>query len=911
MLRKGRSLALSCALSLVALPVLPLLRSQAQTEEIIENIEIRGTRRVPQDTVKFHIVSQKNTRFDPNVLRRDFKAVWAQGFFDDVRVTIEEGKTGKIIIFTVKEKPLIRNIEYKGLKSATNTEVLDKFKEKKVGLGIEVPFDPTKIQRAITVLTDLLAEKGRQYAEVKYELTDVPPNSRLITFIINEGPKVKVKKIDFHGNTLFSDKELRKSMKYIKQTGLISTFTGKATFDRNKLEGSLELGVRAKYHEKGHIKLLIKEPNIDVRDVSGMSFFPIPFKPTKGKRVFIDIDLEEGNQYRVGEVNFTGNTLFKKEVLLRVFGMQQGEVFNGELIRKGFENLKKIYGSQGYINFTPIPRQDIDDEAKLVNVVFDFDEGHRYRLRRLDFVGNTTTRDKVIRREVMVNEGEFFSTQLMDISLLRLNQLGFFDNLKDEDAEQKPDPKPSPGPDGPETYWVDVNLKVKEKGKNSIGFTGGVSGYGGTFLGVNYSTNNFMGYGETLDFTLQGGTRQSAYVFSFTEPYFRDRPLTTGFSVFYRRFSYREGDQYGGFFGAVPLGGELFAQGSRGFTTFASYPLRAFTRLGLSYTFSNSSTEFSSAQNQLFYTSFQFTDTFTGLGSYSSVLSSTITPTLTYNTINNPFSPTSGKSFTALMQFTGGPLGGNVKYYKPVVEAKWFKPMNKRRNTLGMRGQFSFVSGYGGLQAPIYDRFYMGGEDTLRGFDIRVISPRAMVTQRTFSQVTLLDPTGAPVIDPTTGGTIINNVPVYVSFPYSVGGDTQAIYNIEYRIPIVGPVTLAPFFDLGKSWIMKKSSLTVADAALTNFYKLENGSFRPLHSGEALEIIPETTKPRASTGLEFQVILPVINAPFRLIYFYNPLQLNTFVPRPEGGFPYPIFDNYNQNGVQKRSGFKFTVGRTF
>ena len=161
--------------------------------------------------------------------------------------------------------------------------------------------------------------------------------------------------------------------------------------------------------------------------------------------------------------------------------------------------------------------------------------------------GNTTTRDKVIRREVMVNEGEFFSTQLMDISLLRLNQLGFFDILKDEDAEQKPDPKASPGPDGPETYWVDVNLKVKEKGKNSIGFTGGVSGYGGSFLGLNYSTNNFMGYGETLDFTLQGGTRQSAYVFSFTEPYFRDRPLTTGFSVFYRRFSYREGDQYGGF----------------------------------------------------------------------------------------------------------------------------------------------------------------------------------------------------------------------------------------------------------------------------------------------------------------------------------------------------------------------------
>src|SRR2546426_3299470 len=235
-------------LALIFLSPLMGVFTAAPDEDLIENIEIRGTRRVPQDTVKFHILSQKNSKLDPNLLRRDFKNVWAQGFFDDLKIEVEEGKTGKVVIFWVKEKPLIRDIKYQGLKSATNTEVLDKFKEKKVGLGIETPFDPIKIQRAITVLTDLLAEKGHQYAEVNYETTDVPPNSKLITFVINEGPKVKVSKINFHGNTLFSDKELRKSMKYIKQTGLISTFTGKSTFDKQKLEGSLELGVGAKYH---------------------------------------------------------------------------------------------------------------------------------------------------------------------------------------------------------------------------------------------------------------------------------------------------------------------------------------------------------------------------------------------------------------------------------------------------------------------------------------------------------------------------------------------------------------------------------------------------------------------------------------------------------------------------------------
>ncbi len=900
---KGRTLALSLALFLVALPDRPS-SLQAQNDEIIENIEIRGTRRVPQDTVKFNIISQKNTRFDPNLLRRDFKTVWATGFFDDVRITTEDGKTGKIVIFTVKEKPLIRNIEYKGLKSATNTEVLDKFKEKKVGLGIETPFDPNKIHRAITVLTELLAEKGRQYAEVKYEATDVPPNSRLITFIINEGPKVKVKKIDFHGNTLFSDRELRKSMKYIKQTGLISTFTGKSTFDRNKLEGSLELGVRAKYQEQGHVKMLIKEPTIDVRDVTGISLFPIPLKPWKGKRVFIDVEIEEGHQYRVGEVNFTGNTLFTKEQLLRVFGMQQGEIFNGELIRKGFENLKKIYGSQGYINWTPIPRQDIDDETKLVSIVFDFEEGNRYYLRRLDFVGNTTTRDKVIRREVLVNEGEIFSTQLMDISLLRLNQLGFFDQLKNEDAEQKPDPKGDPQPDGTEKHWVDVTLKVKEKGKNSIGFTGGVSGYGGSFLGLNYSTNNFMGYGETLDFTLQGGTRQSAYVFSFTEPYFRDRPLTTGFSVFHRRFSFREGDTFFGFYGVVPLGNELFGQGSTGFSVFASYPIKPFTRFGVTYSFDSSSTEFASAENRAFFSAFQFTDTFTGFGSYTGLLRSKVIPSITYNTVDNPFQPTSGRSFTALVQFTGGPLGGDVKFYQPYLEAKWFKPMNRRRNTLGMRGLFSFVSGFGGLSAPIFDRAFIGGEDSIRGFDIRALSPIAMVVQRTFSQETERDSAGAPVIDPTTGGTITTNIPRFSSFITPVGGDTQAIYNIEYRIPIVGPVTLAPFFDIGRAWVWRKSQLRIAESAVTNLYKFENGSFRPYKPGEQIDLVPGTSKARATTGLELQVVLPVINAPFRLIFGYNPLRYDGIIERPEGGFPF-FYRDANRREI------KFTVGRTF
>jgi outer membrane protein insertion porin family len=885
----------------------PLAQDQDFTDTLIENIEIRGARRVPQETVKHYMLSQKNTKLDPTVLRRDFKTIWAQGFFDDVKIELEQGKSGTIVIVWVHEKSLIREIKYQGLKSLTQTEILDKFKEKKVGLGLETPFDPTKVQRAVTILTEMLAEKGRQYAEVKADFADAPANGKIITFLISEGPKVKVQKIEFHGNTVLSDKELRKSMKHIKQKGFIATFTGKATYDRQKLEYCLyanENSVTAMYHQKGYIKLVVDEPKVDIRDVSGTSMFPLPFKSWKGKRVFVDVKLDEGGQYKVGDVNFTGNTRFTKEQLLRVFGMQTGDVFNGELIRKGFDNLKKIYGALGYINWTPIPRQDIDDETKVVNVVFDFDEGKPYLLRTLEFAGNTTTRDKVLRREVLVYEGGIYNTQLWDISLLRLNQLGFFDKLKTEDAEVKPDARPDA--ERPEFGNVDVTLKVKEKGKNSIGFTGGVSGYGGTFLGISYSTNNFMGFGENLDVILQGGTRQSAYVLSFTEPYFKDRPLTTGFSVFHRRYSYHEGDTYGYYYaGQVPLGNELFSRNSTGFTLFGSYPIKPFTRFGLTYSLDKTKSVFENAQTAAFYNAFQYRDFFTGVGSNDPILTSKLTPMLSYNTVDNPMEPSRGKSLTLAMEFTGGPIGGQVKFVKPFVQASWFRPMNKRRNTLGMHATFAYVSGYGGLQSPFWDRFYTGGEDSIRGFDLRMVSPLAQINQRRMVDRIKRDPWGNPVLDPATGLQVYEKVETFNSYVYPMGGDTEAIYNIEYRIPIVGPVTVAPFFDIGGVWNWNKSQLVISPAAFPGLVKLENGKFVDYPRGEPLELIPNTSKLRASTGVEIQVIMPVVNAPFRLIFAYNPLRVDESFY-----FPWNPSNPFFQ-WRERAHDIKFTVGRTF
>ena len=177
--------------------------------------------------------------------------------------------------------------------------------------------------------------------------------------------------------------------------------------------------------------------------------------------------------------------------------------------------MTKFYGEGGYINFIPTPQQEFDEEKKIVNLTVNVDEGKQYSVRRINFSGNTTTRDKVIRREVPLFEGFVFNSRNWDTARMKLNQLGYFEEIKEEDAKIDRDP------DEPK---VNVTMKVQEKSRNTIGFSGGVSGIGGSFIGGNYETNNFLGFGETLSVNVQAGTRQSNMMLGFSEPYFLDRP---------------------------------------------------------------------------------------------------------------------------------------------------------------------------------------------------------------------------------------------------------------------------------------------------------------------------------------------------------------------------------------------------
>jgi len=857
----------------------------------VEDVRVSNNRRVPQDTIKYQLQTKAGDRLNMDVIRADVKRLYAQGHFDDICVEEEDGKTGKIIIFWVKEKKTIRSVKYEGLNSITNSEVLEKLRDKKATISQESTYDPSKIKKAETIIKMMLAEKGHQDATIEATTEDIPPNSVAVTFKVTEGPKVRIEKINIAGNKVFSDGQIKKSMKLIKETSPITVFNSKDTYFDLKLADDLTR-IRMLYAEHGYVRANVLDPIVETKPHQVMRTLPfirapfpfgipLPFWKKKVDRYFITINIEENDQYRVGEVKVTGNKRFNELVIRAILGLVPGEIFNEERLRKSFDNLKKLYGSQGYINFTAVPLQDFDESKKIVNLTINVDEDRQFFVNRIAFSGNTTTRDKVIRREIMVEEGQVFNSSVWDMSLQRLNQLGYFEEIKTEDAEVKPSTTEP---------QVDINLKVKEKGRNSIGFNGGVSGIGGSFMGLSYETNNFLGFGETLAVTLQGGTRQSQYQFSFTEPYLFDRPLTTGFTVFKTSFRY---DQARELFGIDPsklpsgLGFENrlnFEQKGSGFNVFGSYPFRIWNRFGLNFGINHSQTSEINAATKDYFSAVKtqqeqsFLST-AGGGAFSDFHAHTLIPSFSRNRTNGPaISPTSGYSLSTTFEYTGGPLGGTVNYLRPTLDYRMFHPMNKGRNTLAVRFLSSFVTGFRGTAVPYYQRFFLGGDFDIRGFDFRQIGPIAHVV-RTINAV-----------DPETGN--------LVSRPFDdvvyVGGDTQGVMNVEYRIPIIGRVfTMAPFFDIGNAWVARKNQLTRQVVNSEGVLTTEQVVFLPgTNSGF-----------RTSTGVELQVMMPVINAPFRLIFAFNPNRIHSQFYGSATGLPFRI--------DEKAHDFKFTVGRTF
>ena len=825
---------------------------QTQSQRLVENVDIIGNRRLRKDDILYYIQTRPGDVYNEDNIQRDYQTLLSLTFFDKTatRVFTENGARGGInVIFEVKELPIIRDLTFEGLSSVQESDVLKAFRERRVGVSKESIYDPVKVLNAKRVIKEMLSAAGHPNATVEERTEEVSATSLAITFDIDEGDRVRVVDIQFEGNTVFSDGALRGSMKYVKQAGLITRFKGSDILDREKLDVDLRL-VDNYMRSKGYLQARHGEPRIESvgRRRTGFPILPLPLLSSVDEGLRVTIPIVEGKVYRLGEFKVEGNSIFSEDQIRAVIGLQKGDIANGEKVSKGlFENLKKFYGQQGFIEYTAEPVPNFKDNPQnpnegIVDFTVTIEEGKQFTLRRLEFVGNTFTRDNVLRREVLINEGDIYNDSYWEYSVVKLNQTGYFNPIdKDKDVDRRTND---------EEATVDLSLKVSERGRQQISFNGGISGIGGSFFGLEYSTNNLLGRGEVLSFNLAAGNRQRSFQFSFTEPYIRDRPISAGFSVFaFSQKFFGEGtflsqnisaqeDLLGSQFNFNQIDeANLFTRDSYGASIFLSAPLSEFyrkrrftqfSRIGASYQLSLSSVK--DPQNNDPNNPSTFIPV---VYDQPNILTSRITGTFSYDTRNASIDPTSGRELSGAIAIAG--LLGDVRTYQPTISYTQFFPVRRKKSERPEVFGFRIIAGTVGSFAisnkvrdanslafvggvPIFERFFLGDEFTIRGYNVRSISPISPVDTFITSQgvVVAENASGNPIeIESLQSaaalglftGTSGSNVAALPRSFTSVGGDTQILGNFEYRIPVIGnTVSLAAFADIGSAFNLRSKS---------------------------------------------------------------------------------------------------------
>ncbi len=994
--------------------------STSKTQQIVESVDIQGNRRLRDDDLLYFTKVRAGDVYDPAALERDLQELLALNFFDKTktRVLVEDGIRGGVnVIFEVSELPIIRDLQFKGAKAITEADILKEFREKRVGISKEAIYDPVKSRGAIRTLREMLASKGYPNATVNVQEEVVSATSVAIIFDIVQGARSRIVDIDFDGNQKFSDGELRDALTLVKETGIVSRFKSMDILDLRKLEYDLQKNVRAYMWSKGYFQARIGDPEVEGLGYKRTGFpivkaFPIPLLTSMDDTLRIKIPVTEGKVFRVGELKVEGNSIFSEQLILAFVGLKKGEIADGKRLQDAvYEDLKKEYGKQGFVQYTAEFDPQFKDnpaipEEGIVDITITIEEGKQFTLRRLEFTGNTFTRDKVMRREFLINEGDIYNQQYLEISTARLNQTQYFDPIdKDQDVEIRTDE---------EKGDVDLIVKVKEKGRQQISFNGGLSGIGGSFFGLEYSTNNLAGTGEILSFNVGAGNRQQSLQFTYQQPYFRERPVSVGFSVFASRYRFfGEGtfltqnqdilnDLFDPFGTVTTDESNLFTQTTYGANVFATAPLSElffkkrrftqFSRVGLTYQFSATSIEDPEVNQNA-----DPAARIPVIYRQPNIITSRITGTFVYDTRQpsaNGIDTVGGSSLSFSVAFAG--LGGDVRTYQPNITYSQFIPVRNRasknphvlafrlqagtigtwsiKDTIRNANSISFVGG-----VPAYERYYLGSENDIRGYNSRSIGPVApfdtYVTSRNVqltTNATGTAETDTGIINPqiveeirqlglVTGIGGANPALFSRNFRF-IGGDTQLLANVEYRLPIFGPATMAIFADVGSVFNLRKSGQQVINSeflpdesfigagrltalGLINTPVLESsfGSIlyyrgrvmtktdyinefcRGNRFGCPTALSPQVQQLylrgevqqnslldvdaakfnklkdfKASLGVELRVQVPIVNVPFRLIYYYNPNAKIGFTEELPGIFL-----------PGKRNGFRFTVGRTF
>ncbi len=713
--------------------------------QVIREIQFEGLETLSSDTMEHYLLGRKEAderRLDLETLNERVVQLWERKLIDDIEISVETVEGGVKLIVRIVERPILVSIDYVGIKRVNRSDILEQADRERISAYESQPVELGELKRLKRAIEELYKEKGYRFAEVRYLLEETGPGQRRAIFTIDEGDKVKIGDIDFDGNTIYGDWRLRLVMKGTKKSGLLSRFTKKDIYNPAKIEEDLDK-VRDVYRKAGYKDVLIARPEIAVKAKN-------PNAATieqQKRRLAVTIPIEEGERWRFGEISIEGNEVFSDQLLLRQFEDPRGGWLRSKVVDDAVESIGNLYSSVGYI-FSKVETEVVEKEGNVADIIVRVDEADQFRVGRIEFEGNRKTRDKVLRRELLLQEGTVMNMTAVQNSLLKIRQLNYFALNEEEPVKFDFDG---------EDKTVDLVVQGEEAERTELQFGGGWSEFDGFFAQFAMRTTNFLGRGETVGVSVQSGRQRDLYDLEYRIPWFLDKPQSVGFRLFNSTLD------------SQVLVGTDFRQSNSGLSLTYGRSFRGFNSTSITYSFSDIE-DF----RRLIGAGPDGTD----LTQELSFKSSSIRPFWIRNTLDSRFEPTRGLRMSANVEVAGEFLGGDTGFVRPLFDLTYFKPVTRRnwKSSLGARVDLGYITSIGDSDANGLDasglfpqqRFFLGGDNSVRGFRRRSIVVRE------------------------EDGTIRRD-----QFGFPLGGTQMARLALEYHVILGGPFRLVFYGDGG------------------------------------------------------------------------------------------------------------------
>lgn len=742
----------------------------------VGKIVIRGNHKAETDAVRAAIESRSGEPLSTEQLREDIRAVWRLGFFEDVQVEAapQDGKVN--LTFVLKEKPLIHKIYVAGNHEVSLDKINDILDVKKGTI-----IDETKVKRNVEKIKDLYVEKGFYLAEVGSEIRRTDANHVDVYFVVDEHAKVEVRQIRFLGNEHVKSSELRGAMG-TQEGGWLSFLTSSGTYREDAFDRDLLL-ITAFYYDHGYINVKLGKPEIEL---SGDKRY-----------LYITIPIDEGEQYSVGNIDFKGDLLLPKAEYFKRMTVHKGEVFNRSKLGRDIEKLNDLYKDAGYAYVNITPETAIDAATRKIDVVFDVQKGDLVRFGRINIRGNTKTRDKVIRRELRVYEGELYNQTRLNRSKALVQALGFFEKVDLSSKASETDPNK-----------IDVTIEVTERATGTFQIGAGFSSVE-QFIGqAQVSQNNLFGRGTSLQLQAQISSLRQLFTLRYIDPYFLDTRLTFAFSVYNSLIFYPS-------FNRTGRGGDLTW----------GYLLGDFTRVFGTYKLEWVDVQQNNVNTAALFGGFAPTanvNSGTVSNLFRSGWTSALRLSINYDSRDDRMFPTRGM-FHALSVEAADPLiasqavytriSGQARFYYPI-----WGPFIFRLNLDG-----GLVTSRDSQGVPIYERYFTGGINTLRGFQLYSLGPRVNV--------------------------LSSQNPSAPLSQFNIGGNLQLIMNAEVEFPILAAARIrgVVFLDAGNAYNTEVSKYCPSRLAASNIPEV----FSPCNA------YPTFTNLRYSVGFGLRWFSPI------------------------------------------------------